>query len=59
VGDGLEYAAGAAKKLDLSRLRVASHLVKPADRRRFEARLGRSVGREDYFHLDLHRARAE
>jgi hypothetical protein len=48
----LEYAAGAAEKLDISGLGTAGYLIQPAHRRGFETRLGGAVGRVD--HLDFH-----
>jgi hypothetical protein len=54
VSDGLEHATGAAEKLDISRLGAASYLVEPLHRRRFQARLGGTVGRVDHFNFHLH-----
>ena len=55
LGDSLEYAAGAAEKLDISGLGAASYLVQPAHRCGFETRLGRAVGWVDHLDFHLHR----
>ena len=55
AGDGLENAPGFLKVLQIARRGAASQLIEPADRRRFQAGLGRAVGRVHHFDFHLHR----